>query len=201
MENFTLEEGEKLVRIVRSTMNAYLTRHKFDKAALERRIHGLNESENMFVVLYHYPTMETRGCIGMRDVPLRNALVDATIIAISNDPRHVPMSHLELDYVIAEVNILSKMERISIGKASEYKIIMGKHGLMLEYGFHTSVLLPTYAINNNLTKEQFLEKLCEEAGLDKHHWKKAGIKLYRFTTQTFRETEPEGTVKQVQFRH
>lgn len=201
MGSYTAEEGGKFVGIVRSTMNAYLTTHRFDKAALEKKIHGFNDHENMFVVLYNYPTMETRGCMGIKDAPLRNALVDATIIAISNDPKHIPMSHLELDFVIAEVNILSDMEKIGAGRASEYKIIIGKHGLMLEYGFHSSILLPTYAINNNLTKEQFLDKLCEEAGLDKHTWKKHGIKLYRFTTQTFREIEPEGMVKQVQFRH
>ena len=199
--NYTLAEGNRLVKAARYSIELFLRSPNFNRAHVEDAVRGLDAKEGVFVTIEHYPTMELRGCIGFPNPvgPLNSSVVDAAIAAATEDPRFVPVSHMELEDIIIEVSILSKMEPIngSTPEGIKRKIKISRDGLFLEYGYYSGLLLPIVAVQERWNAEEFLENLCLKAGLAKHMWRQNGIQLYKFTTQIFREKEPSGAVEEV----
>ena len=60
--------------------------------------------------------------------------------------------------------------------------------------------MPGVAVEENLTKEEFLNALCDKAGLPSRYWMQPNVKMYRFETQIFREEKPNGNVIDVNLK-
>lgn len=195
-----MHDGERIVKAARAAVELHLTVTNFNSKLVERHISDLDGNAAVFVSLEHYPTNITRGSAGFANAehPMHHAVV-AAAVAATQDTRYVPVSHLEFEHLVVEVSILSAMERLSgKGKGAVAKgIVIGKHGLHVEYGYHSSTFLPGFIVSNGWGAEEALDELCIAAGLGGHVWKSPGAKLFTFTTQRFREITPRGPVEEI----
>ena len=200
MQVYTLEQGAKLVKNARYTIELLLTSPKFSTELIEKRLAEFDQRHGVFVTLYEYQTMSLRGCIGFTEgiEPLRKLLPQAAIAAATEDPRFEPVSREELQSIIIEVSILSEPKPIK-GKPEELEkqIKIGQDGLIIQYGFYSGLLLPIVAVEEKWTPRQFLENVCIKAGLPAYTWRQQGVSLFKFSTQVFREKEPNGQIEEV----
>ena len=199
---YSIEEGMKLVRAARNAIELHIRSPHFRRGMLEKELAGFGEGHGVFVTLSHYPTGSLRGCIGFPNptAPLRRTLVDAALAASSVDPRFVPVSHEELERLLVEVSILS--EPLAIKGTPEdilNGIKVGRDGLIIEYGYHSGLLLPIVAVEEEWNAEEYLENLCIKASLPIHAWRQGSARLYRFTAQVFRELSPHGPIEEILF--
>lgn len=196
---YSIDEGRVLVKAARHSIELYLKATKFDRKILERAFADINGHHGINVTIRHYPLGELRGSVGMlKGAKLaRNLLIDAALEA-AEDKRFVALSHHELEHVIFEVSVLSNPTTIKKGTLESMKrqIKLGKHGIMVEYGYRNGMLLPN-EIKKGAKVDKLLEEVCLRAGLDAHDYKRHDIVFHTFTAQTFRETEPDGGVEEV----
>ncbi|MGC9190849.1 MAG: TIGR00296 family protein [Candidatus Micrarchaeia archaeon] len=200
MLNYGLEEGRALVKAARNAIELNIMNPHFQKNIVEDSISHIKGKHGVFVTIEHYPTMALRGCIGFPRASQETSklLVEAALSAAFDDPRFMPLSKNELDQVIIEVSILSDPEELPKSQKKRLgSVVVGRDGLIIEYGFYSGLLLPIVPVEQGWTKEQFLEEVCEKAGLPRSYWKREDVKLYKFETQIFREKEPHGEVEEV----
>jgi AmmeMemoRadiSam system protein A len=107
--------------------------------------------------------------------------------AAKRDPRFSPIEKSEVPFIDIEISVLSPLQQID----SPDEIKIGKHGLYIEKGSHTGLLLPQVAVDHNLDVEKFLEHTCIKAGLYKEAWKEPDTKIYIFSAQIFSQAELE----------
>ncbi len=126
-----------------------------------------------------------RGCIGyiISNKKLFNTVCDAAIQAAFHDPRFYPLQKNELENISIEISILSEPFPLN----SYDEIIIGVHGLIVEEEGRRGLLLPQVPIEHNMNKEQFLEAICQKAGLPKNLWREKQINLSGFTATVFSE--------------
>ncbi len=199
MAHYLLHDGERLVKAARNSIELYLGTHHFDPMVVESSIRDLKEKDGVFVILEHYPTSTPRGVSGAvkSSAPICAFLPTAAIAAATEDRGMVPVSHLEFEHLIVEVSVLSQLEPIAThAESATLRAIRSHHGLYLEYGYHTGLLLPGTPAKHGWSTEQTLDALCARAGVPAHAWRLGTAKLYTFTAQTFREKEPRGPVEE-----
>ena len=200
MKQYSIHDGERLVRAARDAIETHLTSPAFKAEAIKRHIADFVDEERVFVSIEHYPTKVQRGCVGSykQAGKLKDALIDAAISA-TEDPRFVPVSHREFDHMIVGVNLLSKpilIRHTDAGSMSEH-VKVGKDGLIIEYGYKSGILMPDSAAEGNWNSEEFLENLCIMAGLAPGSWKMGAAKIFRFSSQIFKEVSPRGPVEEI----
>lgn len=125
-----------------------------------------------------------RGCIGIPEpiYPVEEAIVKAARSAAFSDPRFSPVDKDELKQINIEISILSSIKEC---KVDEIKI--GKDGLIIEYLGNSALLLPQVATEWKMSKKQFLQTLCQKAGLSPNAWKNSNAKLFKFQCEVFSE--------------
>jgi uncharacterized protein len=200
-KSYSLEEGEQIVRTARYVVDSFTSSAKFSRWIAEERLDRFTQKHGVFVTIEHYPTGSLRGCIGFTEPtkPIREMLVDAAIAAADEDPRFVPVSHMELDHIVIEVNILSKMQRIN-GRTPDgikRQIKIGRDGLFIRHGYNSGLLLPIVAVENHWKVEEFLEEACIKAGLPTSRWKSPDVTIERFSSQVFKEMSPKGRIEEI----
>ena len=67
------------------------------------------------------------------------------------------------------------------------EIKIGLHGLLLDEEGIRALLLPQVATEHNFTLQQFLNAICQKAGIDSYTWQKRKLKLKVFTAIIFSE--------------
>ena len=170
----------------------------FDTRIIEMQFNKFNSSEKIFLRLIHHPTGSVRAVSDVTDkyVPMINAITQASLSAAFGKQNRIPVSLNEVEELRIEINVLSEPMLLSGNYVSRKKEIeIGKHGIILEYGLHRSVLLPSYAIEKMLDTTQFLEEAATSAGLQKDYWKQPKVNIYRFRSQSFVEQSPNGKVE------
>jgi len=200
MRLLTLDEGKFLVKLARDTIESYLTsgeRPKVDKGKLTD---ALVEKRGVFTTLYKLVKgrRELRGCIGY-PYPVKElylAVMDTAIEAATNDPRFNPLQVSELNDVVVEVSVLTVPEKIEVSSPLEYpdKIVIGRDGLIIKYGFYSGLLLPQVPVEYNWDAQEYLSHLSMKAGLPPDAWLWKDVEIYRFMAQIFIEKEPYGDV-------
>lgn len=202
MRIFDVSDGRDLVHAARSSIELCIKNPEFDRAIVLKNLNKPNMHQELgtFVTLTHYLTGTLRGCIGFPDpvMPIGEAVVESALDAAFEDPRFVPVSHKELKELLVEVSILSK--QIPLHKdwrRRKNSIVIGKDGLVVEYGMHKGLLLPDVPVEQEWDVEEFLEGVMEKANIPKEYWKQPNVKLYKFETQIFKEKEPDGDIVEV----
>jgi uncharacterized protein len=197
MHVYSEKEGEKLVKAARYAIELYMKSTDFNNDIVERTLPEFTQKHGVFVTIYDYPTKTLRGCIGFTEGigPMKKLVIEAAIAAASEDPRFVPVSPIEFENIVIEVSVLSKQERIH-GDAEQLKkqIRIGRDGLVIEHGYSKGLLLPIVAVEEKWSPAQFLDNVCVKAGLPVHTWKHGTAIVHRFSTEVFKETEPNGRV-------
>jgi uncharacterized protein (TIGR00296 family) len=185
----SLEEGKKIVKFARKTIENYLLNKELPKNL------GIDLENGVFVTLEK--NKELRGCIGFIEPfdKFENLLREAAIAAATQDPRFFPVSIEEMKEITVEVSILSKPQPLQ--RPYEKNIKIGRDGLIIHYGAFSGLLLPIVAVEEKWDEIEFLENVCWKAGLDKDAWKDKNAKIFTFTTQVFKEKTPNGEVEEV----
>ena len=181
----TAEQGTVAVRAVRAAIAHRLGRGPAPK--LEAR-GPFAEPSGVFVTLRR--NGQLRGCIGQPypDLPLRDALLDSATSAAFQDHRFPPLASEELDRVTMEVTVLTpprSLECPPLRRAECVKV--GRHGLIAAMGGQRGLLLPQVPVEQGWTRGQYLDHLCEKAGLFAGCWRDEEAVLYTFTAVVFGE--------------
>jgi hypothetical protein len=127
-----------------------------------------------------------RGCIGHIESvhPVYDTVRDAAHAAAFRDPRFPPLSVAELGQVELEISVLSRLEVID----DTTLIVAGTHGIMIERGTHSGLLLPQVAAERSWDRTTFLEQTCRKAGLPPGAWSDPATTIRVFTADVFDES-------------
>jgi uncharacterized protein (TIGR00296 family) len=191
------EDGKKLVKLARQTVEDYLK----NKKLVLKKI-GYNQKSGVFVSIHTYPDHGLRGCIGYPYpvITLNEALQRASLSAAFEDPRFPALTEDEMDDVIFEISVLTEPELVVVKNSKEYfkKIEIGKDGLIAEHGVYKGLLLPQVPLQfkPNWNVETFLEQTCMKCGLLPDMWLDPKTKIYKFQAQIFKEKTPRGEIIQ-----
>lgn len=126
-----------------------------------------------------------RGCIGhMTGVkPLHKAVEELAQSSAFHDPRFPSLQERELDKIDIEITVLTPLEEISDLSALE----VGRHGIYIQQGGRSGVLLPQVATEQGWDRNTFLEHTCRKAGLPGSCWKDPNTKISIFEGIIFKE--------------
>jgi len=192
----TEEEGEVAVKLARRAIEVYLTE---GKVVRDKHSGVFEERRGVFTTLTKRGML--RGCIGF-PYPIKRldeAIIESAIAAATQDPRFPRVSIEEMNEICVEVTVLTPPEKIVANPRDLPKYVeIGKHGLMVQMGPYSGLLLPQVAVEFSLDPESFLSETCMKAGLPPDCWL-SGAEVYRFEGQIFKEVEPRGEVVEVIF--
>jgi AmmeMemoRadiSam system protein B/AmmeMemoRadiSam system protein A len=124
-----------------------------------------------------------RSCCGVLGKPmaLGAAISTAALRAAREDQRASPISPCELGYLDLEVTLLSPFKRVEAqGAARAEAVEIGKHGLMIQRGQSSGLLLPSVAAERGWDAVRFLCAVCQKAGLPTDAWQKEDSVLLTF---------------------
>ncbi len=197
MKLLTKEEGEVAVKLARAAIEIYLAEGK----VIQERFSGVfAEKRGVFTTLTKRGLL--RGCIGF-PYPVKRldeAIIESAIAAATQDPRFPRVRLEEMDDICVEVTVLTPPEKIEAKPTDIPKYVeIGRHGLIVQMGPYSGLLLPQVAVELNLDAESFLSETCMKAGLPPDCWL-SGAEVYRFEGQIFKETEPKGEVVEVELK-
>jgi AmmeMemoRadiSam system protein A len=129
---------------------------------------------------------ELRGCIGYVEgvKPIREAVKEMACEAAFHDPRFRPLRKDEFSRIMLEISILTPLEEVKDLKSIE----VGRHGLVMQRGFHRGLLLPQVAVEYGWGREEFLNQTCRKAGMEPYCWEN-GAKVFCFEAFVFNEQD------------
>ncbi len=124
-----------------------------------------------------------KGCIGYvrAQMPLDETVRRMAVEAAFHDPRFAPLDADEWKHTEIEISVLTPMRKIS--DVSEIEV--GVHGLYIESGSFSGLLLPQVATENGWDRDAFLEYTCMKAGLPHDAWKSKGTTIFIFSADVF----------------
>jgi len=172
------EEREKLKQLVKDSIEGIL----FGREYTPIEASGLLAEEcGAFVTIKNRGSL--RGCIGyVRGyLPLHETVRDMAIQAAFHDPRFAPVTKDEWKDCDFEISVLTPMKKIT----SVDEIEVGVHGLYIEKGVHSGLLLPQVATEQGWDRTEFLEYTCYKAGLPKDAWRSKDTDMYIFSADVF----------------
>jgi AmmeMemoRadiSam system protein A len=168
-----------LLQLARDAMTAHVSGQPVPAPELTG---VLAEPGGAFVSLHLHGDL--RGCIGHIEAnePLGRVIPRCAVAACSTDPRFPAVKAAELSGLDLELSLLGPLEPIA--GPGDFEI--GRHGLVVEQGWHRGLLLPQVATEWNWDRDTFLAQTCHKAGLAVDAWKK-GAKIWRFEAEVFGE--------------
>lgn len=177
---FTENQKQALLRIAREAIEGQL--------AGETSIFGVSaplpEASGVFVTIKRHG--ELRGCLGTLQLQadLPSEVARCAQDSAARDPRFPPVTIDELPATALEISVLGPLEPIDPLDPATFEI--GRHGLVVEQGPRRGLLLPQVATEWGWTREEFLRRTCEKAGLAGDAWRH-GAQVYRFAAEVFGE--------------
>jgi len=126
-----------------------------------------------------------RACCGVLGQPMQlaEALHGAARRTASEDTRFPTLSSIELPYLDLEVSLLYDFQTVQEkGIARIEAVEIGKHGLVIQRGQQSGLLLPVVAVEHGMDAEGFLKQVCRKAGLPGTAWQDDQTRLQVFET-------------------
>jgi len=181
-EDFSLTADEKkaLLALAREAVTRYVSRREVTEPPSDRASFLVPRAA--FVTLRKRG--ELRGCIGYIEpvLPLGQTVVEAAILAATQDARFPVVTAAELPTLEFEVSVLTPIREVTDPRTVE----VGRHGLVITRGGQRGLLLPQVASENRWDRETFLAQGCLKAGLPPDAWRK-GAKVEVFEAIVFHE--------------
>ncbi|MEZ6134506.1 MAG: AmmeMemoRadiSam system radical SAM enzyme [Pirellulaceae bacterium] len=145
-----------------------------------------------FVTLKRGPLL--RGCCGVLGKPMQlgAAISSAAVRTAKDDQRMAPISPSELPFLSLDVTLLGPFQTIvaeGIGRAEAVRV--GKHGLMIQRGKQSGLLLPSVATERGWDAKQFLQAVCSKAGLPLDAWQSPDSQVMTFDGESISSTMAE----------
>ena len=174
----TEKEKKELLKLARRAVHTYITSGKRFRPQIANP--KFETDRAVFVTVSKDGNL--RGCIGHMQpiMPLYQSVIENAISASSSDPRFPPIQESELQSLDIEISILSSLRLLK--NVSDIEI--GRHGLVIQKGVNRGILLPQVASEHGWTRDEFLERICQKAGLPAHSWKNAY--LFTFTADVIK---------------
>lgn len=172
------EERQRLKIIAKEAIEGILFGKDNDPVELTDR---LKEKCGAFVTIKNRGSL--RGCIGyIRGyLPLHETVKDMALQAAFHDPRFEPVRKDEWPDINIEISVLTPMRKIE----DINEIEVGIHGIYIEKGMYSGLLLPQVATEQKWDRIAFLEYTCFKAGLPKDAWKSKDIDIFIFSAEVF----------------
>lgn len=175
------EDKKILLQTARKSIENAITRKDAPKVVSKSTI--FKEKRGAFVTLTKHGLL--RGCIGyvLPIKPLDETIIEMAQAAAFRDPRFSPVTKDELSELEIEISVLTPVTEIS----DINEIDIGKHGIIIERGVYSGLLLPQVATEYGWDRITFLEHTCNKAGLPIDAWKMEGTKIKIFSADIFHE--------------
>ncbi|MBI3190723.1 AMMECR1 domain-containing protein [archaeon] len=159
------EEGKELLDIARKTLERLA---RGEHIAVGDYSEKFREKHGICCTLMKNGEKRGRAVSGL-PFPLLTT-IDAVVQAVNSAAHDVSTD--ELGDIMIEISILTEPKYISVKSNIDFlrHIVPGNDGIVLHYGIYESYLLPQDWTKIK-EKEAFLERLCEDAGLEKEAWK------------------------------
>ncbi len=124
-----------------------------------------------------------RGCIGnvQGEGELFSTVWGMARAAAFEDPRFPELTAAEFGQLDVEISILSPLAPCP----DPEKVEVGRHGLVMQRGFQSGLLLPQVPVEWNWDRVTFLEQTCQKAGLPRDAWKQPDTNIYWFEAEVF----------------
>lgn len=126
---------------------------------------------------------QLRACTGLlaAPLPLARALRRAAVHTATGDHRLPPISVTELPFLDLDVNLLFGHRAVEEkGRDRLSAVEVGRHGVRIQRGESSGLLLPCVAVEQGWDSEAFLRHLCRKAGLPTTTWEDEEAALYTF---------------------
>jgi AmmeMemoRadiSam system protein A len=169
-------------RLLKAVARASIEEVLFEKkGALPDMPENLKKKMGAFVTLKIRGDL--KGCIGYirGQLPLDETVRQMAKEAAFHDPRFMPLDVSEWMDTDIEISVLTPLRRI----ADVEEIQVGIHGIYIEKGLDSGLLLPQVATENGWDRETFLGYACMKAGLSSDAWKMADTRIYIFSADVF----------------
>ena len=178
--SLTDEEKEYLKEIVKLSIVSNLRGDKGHEIPQPPTAH-LKEDLGAFVTLKLEGHL--RGCIGnvQGTGPLYQTIWAMARAAAFEDPRFPQLTLSEYEELDYEISILSP---ITICTGVE-QIEIGKHGLIMQRGRNSGLLLPQVATEWKWDRHQFLAQTCHKAGMEPNAWQDEATNIFWFEAEVF----------------
>jgi MEMO1 family protein len=186
---FPLVDDDKrtLLRLARASLEASVRKGRFDPDGIKDipMTPSLERKAGAFVTLKCSTGSdgpctghggELRGCIGTLEpsAPVYEVVARRAASAALEDARFAPVTVAELSSITVEVSVLTPPRPV---KSAE-DIVIGRHGIILENGWHAATFLPQVAPEQGWDRETTLRHLAMKARLPADGWKGASFKVY-----------------------
>ncbi len=178
-------QGQQLLELARNTLCHELRQGEEPQIPDDP---GLSIKAAAFVTLKIAGKL--RGCIGNLEPAgaLWQGVRDNAINAAFHDHRFSPLSPEELAEVKIDISVLSPPAPLNYRDAEDLlqKLRPGIDGVVLRHGRRSATFLPQvwrqlpYA-------EQFLDHLCQKAGLPQEAWRRGDLSIHTYQVQCFEE--------------
>lgn len=179
----TQTDKEYLKHIAKTSITSYFEgqRGLNDLAVPKPENLLLTEELGAFVTLTKNGTL--RGCIGsvVGQGALYLTIARMARAAAFEDPRFPQVSQDEFPELVIEISIMGPLTICPDTALIE----IGKHGLIMQRGSNSGLLLPQVAKDWCWDRQTFLEQTCIKAGLQPHMWKHPDTKIYWFEAYVF----------------
>jgi len=171
----------RLLTIARQAIQSAVNKSK--PPAIEYSDPIMEEYRGAFVTLTKQGVL--RGCIGyiFPVKPLALTIQEMAQAAAMRDPRFNPVKPNEVADIDIEISVLTPLHQIN--DVSEIEV--GKHGILIEKGRYSGLLLPQVATEYGWDRETFLEHTCHKAGLPDDAWKAEDTVIKVFSADIFHE--------------
>jgi hypothetical protein len=191
-QRLDVEKGKTLVKLARSTLM-----EKFGRQLQPAEVDQLRSALQDPSFQAHCGTFVTlklrgqlRGCIGNLTTtdPLAEGVRRNAINAAFHDPRFSPLTEQELTRVDIEVSVLTEPQPLEYTDGAELlrKLRPNVDGVIIRKGYASATFLPQ--VWEQLPKtEDFLNHLCQKAGLPRDAWKQSKLDVSTYQVQYFEE--------------
>jgi AMMECR1 domain-containing protein len=198
LKEYTVQEASQLIEMARLSIELKAISPNFNRAIVEKTYTHEITNERVIVKLLYRPT---KALIGISNIQkdrtdIRMAVVDAALAAAHHAGNQV-VTQKFLEQTIIELSIISDPIAFSIEpRKREGSFVLGKHGVLLEYGHKKNYIMPD-DIPEAGTTANFLELACVHAGMPAGYWLQPKVKISKFEIQSFIEHEPGGAIGKI----
>ena len=180
------ETRRQLLTLARGTLEAHFRGEPPPRLPSDRA-ETFGDPRAIFVTLRKGERL--RGCIGTLapEGDLARSVPRFALRAAFEDPRFPALTAQELTECTIEISVLTAPRPLE----DPEEIVIGRDGLILEFGGRRGLLLPQVATEWEFDRTTFLGELSRKAGLPPETWRQPGAKLWFFQAEVFSEEERE----------
>ena len=145
----------------------------------------LTDKETYGVAVRFRNSEEDRGCLSLYTGITYEDISEAVQYCAKEaliDPRYTDIQPEEVSSLITNISVFSDWQEMS----SCFDFTPGLHSLLMEASDGEKTLLQAaIALEHNYSREEFLARLSNKAGLGFDGWKKEGTRFYKAVTITY----------------